>query len=278
MSEQFVNENLEDEISLKDILDFLLESWQQILLVGVIGILAAIAFLLIATPQYEATAQVQMAQIPTSNTNTNPLGVNIEDPNMLIARFKLPSTYTVEQIKACGLENAKMPAESIAEMVKVTPVKSVGSTIELKVRGESKQLAVACAESIFGKIHQSQNEILAPYIEEAKNLLAKYQARLSEAQSLMSRADKSGSALTAAYLANRDEVKYSTDEIIRLNTIIASANTRSAKLVSPIYASDKATSPKKSISLVLGLLGGLFLGLLLVLVRKAWANYKNTNQ
>ena len=167
--------------------------------------------------------------------------------------------------------------EFLAEMVKVTPVKSVGSTIELKVRGESKQQAVACAESIFGKIHQSQNEILTPYIEEAKNLLAKYQARLSEAQSLMSRADKSGSVLTAAYLANRDEVKYSTDEIIRLNTIIASANTRSAKLVSPIYASDKATFPKKSISLIAGLLGGLFLGLLLVLMRKAWANYKNTN-
>jgi uncharacterized protein involved in exopolysaccharide biosynthesis len=277
MSEQFVNENLEDEISLKDILDFLRESWKQILLAGVIGIMAAIAFLLIVTPQYEATAQIQMAQIPTSNTNTNPLGTNIEDPNLLIARLKLPSTYTPEQIKACGVENERIPAEFLAEMVKVTPVKSVGSTIELKVRGESKQQAVACAESIFGKIHQSQNEILTPYIEEAKNLLAKYQARLSEAQSLMSRADKSGSALTAAYLANRDEVKYSTDEIIRLNTIIASANTRSAKLVSPIYASDKATFPKKSISLIAGLLGGLFLGLLLVLMRKAWANYKNTN-
>jgi len=277
MSEQLVNENLEDEISLKDILDFLRESWKQILLAGVIGIMAAIAFLLIVTPQYEATAQIQMAQIPTSNTNTNPLGTNIEDPNLLIARLKLPSTYTPEQIKACGVENERIPAEFLAEMVKVTPVKSVGSTIELKVRGESKQQAVACAESIFGKIHQSQNEILTPYIEEAKNLLAKYQARLSDAQSLMSRADKSGSALTAAYLANRDEVKYSTDEIIRLNTIIASANTRSAKLVSPIYASDKATFPKKSISLIAGLLGGLFLGLLLVLMRKAWANYKNTN-
>jgi len=277
MSEQFVNENLEDEISLKDILDFLHESWKQILLVGVIGILAAIAFLLIATPQYEATAQIQMAQISTINTNINPLGVNVEDPNLLMARLKLPSNYTAEEIKACGLENVKTPAESLADMAKFSIVKNVGSIVELKVRGESRELAINCGQVIFSKVHESQNQIIQPYIEEAKGLLLKYQTRLQEAQALVARVDRSGSALSAAYLANRDEVKFLTDESIRLNAFIAAGDTRQAKLVSPIYASDKPVFPKKSISLIAGLLGGLFLGLLLVLMRKAWTNYKNTN-
>ena len=102
----------------------------------------------------------------------------------------------------------------------------------------------------------------------------KYQVRLQETQGLIARADKSGSALSAAYLANRDELKFLSDETIRLNAIITSGDTRHAKLVSPIYASDAPVFPKKKLSLVVGLLAGLFLGLLLALARKAWRNYQ----
>jgi uncharacterized protein involved in exopolysaccharide biosynthesis len=44
--------------------------------------------------------------------------------------------------------------------------------------------------------------------------------------------------------------------------------------VSPIYASEAAVFPKKNIALMVGLLAGLFLGLLLVMVRKVWNNYR----
>jgi hypothetical protein len=107
--------------------------------------------------------------------------------------------------------------------------------------------------------------------------LTKYQARLKEAQELLTRADKSGAALSVVYLANRDEVKFLTDESIRLNTFVTAGNARQAKLVSPIYASEAAVFPKKKIALMVGLLAGLFLGLLLVIVLKVWNNYR-TNQ
>jgi uncharacterized protein involved in exopolysaccharide biosynthesis len=144
----------------------------------------------------------------------------------------------------------------------------------LKIRAESKEVALTCAQAIFENIKDSQSQILKPYIEEAKTLLLKYQVRLNEAQRLIAMADKSGQALSAAYLANRDELKFLSDEAIRLNAIITAGDTRHTKLVSPIYVSDKPVFPKKTISLVLGLLAGLFLGLLYVLARKAWCNYK----
>ena len=277
MSEQFLNEAPEDEISIKDILDFLAESWKQIILVGFIGVLAAAGFILITPSQYEATAQMQMAQISANNTSTNPFGVNIEDPNLLMARMKLPSTYTEQEIKACGLENSAMPAESLADLAKLSIVKNAGSIVELKVRRNSKELAINCTQAIFEGIRTSQSQIVKPYIEEAKVLLAKYQTRLQEAQALIARSDKSGSVLSAAYLANRDEVKFTTDEILRLNALIVGGDSRQTKMVSPIYASDKAVFPKKSISLIVGLLAGLFIGVLLVLLRKAWTNYKSSN-
>jgi LPS O-antigen subunit length determinant protein (WzzB/FepE family) len=273
MSDSYSNQAPEDEISIKDIVDFLLESWKAILATGLVGLLGAAGFIVFTPSQYEATAQIQMAQIAPNN-NSNPLVVNVEDPNLLMARLKLPSSYTEDEIKACGLQDLKLPAESLANTAKLSPVKGVSSIVELKIRLESKDQAVSCAQSLFENIRDSQNNIVKPYIEEAKALLTKYQARLTEAQSLVARADKSGSALSAAYLANRDEVKFLTDESIRLNNLISAGDTRQAKLVAPIYASDIPVFPKKKISLLVGLLAGLFLGVLFVMMRKAWRGYR----
>ncbi len=276
MSEQSFNQSFEDEISLKDIIDFLIESWKAILVTGLLGVLVSAAYLIVTPNQYQATAQIQMAQISASNNNnnTNPLGVNIEEPNLLLARLKLPTTYSDEVIKACGFENASSPAESLASSAKFSAVKGVGSMIELKINRDSKEIAINCAQALFESIKASQNQIIKPYIEESKALLVKYEARLANSQSLVSGADKSGAALSAAYLANRDEVKFLTEEILRLNTFITTADTRQAKLVSPIYASDAAVFPKKTMSLIIGLMVGLFLGLLLVIIKKALKNYK----
>jgi capsular polysaccharide biosynthesis protein len=276
MSEQSFNQSLEDEISLKDIFDFLMESWKTILGVGLLGLLGAVGFLALTPNQYEASAQIQMAQI-SANNNTNPLGINIEEPNVLMARLKMPTTYSATEIKACGLEGQKMSSESMVAMAKFSAVKGVGSIVELKIRMESREQAVVCAQAIFENIRESQSQIIKPYIEEAKVLLIKYQARLKEAQELISMADKSGAALSAAYLSSRDEVKFLTDERIRLNTLVIAGDTRQAKLVAPIYASEVAVFPRKKIALIFGLLVGLFLGLLLVMVRKVW-NYYRINQ
>jgi capsular polysaccharide biosynthesis protein len=278
MSEQSFNTISEDEISLKDIVDFLVESWKAIILTGLLGLVGSIAYLWVTPNQYQATAQIQMAQIiANSNNTTNPLGVNIEDPILLMARLKLPTTYSAQEIKACGFESSATPSETLAASAKFSAVKGVGSMIELKINRDNKETAIACAKSLFENIKASQNEIIKPYTEEAKILIVKYQDRLTNSQSLVSRADKSGAALSAAYLANRDEVKFLTEEILRLNTFITIADTRQAKLVSPIYASDVPVAPKKKIALIAGLFAGLFLGLLLMLGKRGYKAYKASN-
>ncbi len=276
------NSNIEDEISLKDIVDFLVESWKAIILTGLLGLVGSIAYLWVTPNQYQATAQIQMAQISANsnnnnNNNTNPLGVNIEDPNLLMARLKLPTTYSAQEIKACGFDSSATPSETLAASAKFSAVKGVGSMIELKINRDNKETAIACAKSLFENIKASQNEIIKPYTEEAKTLLVKYQDRLTNSQSLVSRADKSGAALSAAYLANRDEVKFLTEEILRLNTFITTADTRQAKLVSPIYASDVPVAPKKKIALIAGFFTGLFLGLLFMLGKRGYNSYKASN-
>lgn len=282
MSEQSFNSMQEDEISLRDIIDFLVESWKAIILTGLLGLVGSIAYLWVTPNQYQATAQIQMAQISASinnnnnSNNTNLLGINIEEPNLLIARFKLPSNYSTQEIIACDFESSESPFEALATAAKFSAVKGVGSIIELKITRDSKEVAITCAQSLFENIRTSQNKILNPYIEEAKTLLIKYQDRLANSQSMVSRADKAGAALSAAYLASRDEVKFLTDEILRLNAFIVAADSKQTKLVSPIYASNDPVFPKKTLSLIAGLMIGLFVGLVLVLCKKGLASNKSS--
>ncbi len=262
---------VEDEISIKDIIDFLIEHLKTILGFGVAGLIAALMFAFLMPSQYEAKAQIKMAQIGVNNNNNvNPLGVNIEEPALLIARMKLPTSFDQATIERCGLNGEKGAAEVLAKKVKLSAVKGAPSVVDLSIQAESKELANACVAATFDLIKQTQKAIADPFIIEAKSKLSEYQKRLADSHSVMLRADKSGAALSAAYLATRDEVKYLMDEVIRLQDFITSGDTRMTQLTAPIYAIDHPVFPKKRLTVTVGLMAGLFLGLVFVMSRHAY--------
>ena len=157
---------------------------------------------------------------------------------------------------ACGFEGKSEPGAALVKSMKLNPAKGVSNVIELKTFGPSQEVALDCANAIFELIKTTQSQILTPYIEEAKTKLADDQARLVKAKDLVSRADKSGSSMSAAYLSTRDEIRYLLDEITALKNVVTSNQNRITHLVSPIYASDIPISPKKWITLAAGLFGG----------------------
>lgn len=273
MSRQYLDPRVEDEISLKDIVDFIVESWKTILATGIMGIISAIGYIFITPNQYEATAQIQMAQIVVNKNNENALGINVEEPNLLIARMKLPSTYDQVAIVACGYEGGVNVAQSLSNMANFSLFKGT-QMIELKVKGFSREQAMQCAESIFRIVKDTQKAIAKPIIDEAKSKLVKYSQRLQEAQSFIAKADKSGSSISAAYLLTHDEVRYLRDEMIRLNDLISYANTSQTKLISPIYSPENKVSPKRAIALIVGLFAGLFFGVLYMLGQRGYRAYK----
>ena len=268
---QFSNapSNQEDEISLLDILLFCKRSWIIIAVFGAIGLAIAIFYLLIVPKQYQAIAQIQMAQINTANNNNiNLLGINIEEPSLLIARMSLPTSFTPETIAACGLDGKDNATTILAKSIKLSQPKGVPNVVELKTTTGDPGRAQQCANSIFELIKMSQNKIVSPYILEAKIKLADDEARLAKAKDLVLKADKSGSVMSAAYLSTRDEIRYLLDEITALQNVVASNINRATRLVAPIYVSDVPISPKKQVTLTAGLLGGLFFGLLIALGRQ----------
>ncbi len=270
----------EVEISLIDILRFLKGAYKTILVFGILGITAAIAYLAITPKLYEATAQIVMAQIGAANNNNNnnnisPLGINIEEPALMIARLSSPTNFTQSELAVCGFEDKPDGAAALAKSIKLAPAKGMPNVVDLKTFGASPEAAKGCANAIFDFTKKTQAQIVAPYIEEAKSKLADNEQRINSARELMLKSDKAGFAMSALYLSNRDEIVYLLNEINNLKKILISDKNRVTRLIAPVYASDVPIGPKKRNILAAGLFGGLFLGLLITLARQMITKFKS---
>lgn len=268
----------DEEISLVDILQFLKGAYKTILILGAVGLVIAVAYLTVTPKQYEAVAQIAMAQISAANNNNNnnlnPLGINIEEPSLLIARLAQPTSFPPQVLSSCGVGESTESAAGITKSIKLSIPKGVTNAVELKAFGKSPEVASMCAQAVFELIKTTQAQIVAPYIDDAKIRLAGDEERLAKAKELLVKADKSGSAMGAAYLSTRDEIRFLLDEITALKNVVTSNQSRATRLIAPIYASDTPIAPKKRVVLVAGLFGGLFLGLLLALARQLWMKLK----
>jgi len=112
----------DQEISLIDILLFLKSAWKAIAIFGLVGLALSIAYLAITPKQFEASVQIAMAQIGAANNNNNinPLGINIEEPVLLISRLSSPTSVTPEVIAACGLQDQANDSSALRNSIKLT--------------------------------------------------------------------------------------------------------------------------------------------------------------
>ena len=149
--------------------------------------------------------------------------------------------------------------------------------VDIKTFGGTPQSAQQCLQAVFDLVKTTQSQIVTPYIEEAKVKLVDDEDRLQKAKDLVARSDKSGAAIGASYLSTRDEIRYLLDEITSLRNVVTSNQNLATRMVAPIYASDVPIAPKKRMVLASGLLGGLFLGLLLALVRQTVLKLKSAS-
>ncbi len=278
-----MNVNLQpddSEISLVDILRFLKGAYKVIFTFGVFGLVLAIAYLGMAPKHYEASVQIMMAQIGAtnnisanninnSNNNLNPLGLNIEEPTLLVSRLSSPASFPPEVTRACGLQDQANPSVSLSNSIKLIIPKGVSNVVEIKILSTAPEVAEECALAIFELVRVTQGQIVEPYIEAAKIKLADDEHNLAKAKDLVAKADKSGSAIGVAYLSTRDEIRYLLDEITSLKSIVISSQNRTTRLVAPVYVNNTPIAPKKRVVLAAGLFGGLFFGLLITLARRA---------
>lgn len=266
----------DEEVSLADILSFIAESWQTVLVFTLLGLGVAGAYLFFTPKQYEAIAQIKMAQIviPNDNNNNNNLiGVNIEEPTALISRMTFPTTFDAQTIQECergGLADREDSGSALAKGVKLSIPKGVTSTVVLKILAPSPELAKICVNALYQFIKSSQSQLIPPYIKDAKIRLSFEQERLLRVTQKLTGADKYGAAATGAYLASLEEMRYLFAQINSLQNTIIQNDRGASNLIAPIYVNERPVFPSKINSLLVGMVTGGFLGLLIAFIRKRY--------
>lgn len=264
MQDEYIN-RVDQEVSLQEIINFFIESWLIILTTIIISLFAATAYLVITPNEFQAVAYIQVARF---QDNGRVQWVNYEEPKLLLTRFKVPSVYTEEEIKACGFVNQGDPAKELAMAARFTEIRGGDSLVELKINRPTKDLAKSCATTIFQKIYTHQSQMIKARSEIAKDSLMRYQKQLKGAQELISRADHSTPGISVAYLSVRDELRHLNDEVIKLSTFISALEAGQARLIAPIYASDNPILPRSYSILMSSFISGFLLGIFLAFIRR----------
>ncbi len=259
----------QEEISLRDIIIFFLKSWKVLVVSIFIGLLCAIGFHAVLPSKYEAIAQIQVMQnnfdkVTLIHSQTPWV---IEDPSILITRLKMRSNY--ENIE-CEVNQKKITPDQLVDLVRASIVKAGVPLVELKIIMKSKEHAIKCAQIVFENIRRTHDDINNSYVQEAEYLLNKYQLKLKQLESEDVKLEKYESP-TIGFLLRRNEIQHISDQIIYLSKFITFNKLNQTRLIAPIYASNLRASSNKNMILLLGILGGLFMGFLLSMRMNLWA-------
>lgn len=250
----------EQDLTAIDIAAFLLGNRYIIICGMIFGILLAVSYIFLTPARFEATLQIEMAKFggTVNATEMRSTGSPIEAPSLLLKRLAVPTTYPPASIAACELPESPAGAERLAKSTRGKAVPGSESVIEITIHGSSPRTAHECANSIFTMIEEQHTALAKPHIRATADAIKVLQERLNKNHSLMETSARE-EMQTAVYLSRRDESLWLLEEIQRMERSIK--NVMPTRLVSPIYSNLTPVAPKKTLSIVIGLLAGMFIGL-----------------
>lgn len=276
MSNQIV-ESFEDEISLNDIIEFFKECWKQILFSGVAGGVVGVSIALSLPSKFQATAYIQVAKVANAD---------VEAPNILLEKLKMSMYYSTKTFSECNVENTAEPGKAIANGLKPTLAKGA-PIISISYKDTNIEDAKRCLESVLSDIRTNQNEIAKPILEQKKNQLSNLKQKLESAEQITKLlsskkpnfdfSDSKFSASTlllATTLSKENEVKDLRAQINDLEIALAEPQTKETYLTTPINAPNIRVEPKRSLIALGSVIGGMFLGIMFLILRKSLSKSK----
>lgn len=255
-----------EEISLADVVRFLLSWWKLIVSSGIAGVVAAYIHLIGIPNTFEAQTIVTMAKAPVVNAKSTSLVLpysfeDVESPALLAERMSLPSTFPESTVEACAFGDS----EALMGAITIIPSSNQSSTLRFLVRHSSPELAKQCANAVFEMIRKQQAALAEPVI-----------ARLEKVLNEIWTPSKK-EAVVAAKLAgtsDRDIAAISLTLAVREFSHALSADS-GARMLAPVYAPEQPVPAVRKRVLMSWGAAGVFMGLSFALLWALVARFRS---
>lgn len=248
---------MNQELTPMDLLKHLRNKSSIIVIFGLLGLAVSTAFLISDQERYKATAIIEMGSFGLEKQN-------IESPTVLISHFnKLFNKLDTTIDDKCGDKVSRVKA-GLGGKNGINLIQIGTDSIRINAIALSPEFAKACVNSIADYIIENQNHVLIQKLERMKRQLEKVNMRIAEDKVLLGANNVNRGQNNQAVFLLTDRLRSLEDErdrlFLEINAVVTNPH-----LVTPIDVSDKPIYPKKLRSLVTGLFGGLFLGVLAVI-------------
>jgi len=265
MNQQDPTRAEDDEISLIDILIFLIASGENIVKSTLVCLALGGAYYFLVPKMYEATATIAIATVA---------GEPVEAPAVLLEKMKLPLYFAPATLQACGSDGQLNSQAKFVDKIKPTINKSA-PLVSFAAQAQSTQEAKACLSAVIAEVKSNQAAIAKPLIDQKKQKLSQLSEQLKLAQDMaknflttksnIGSSDTQFSARTLAMsstLASATEMNDLRKEINNLESTLIPTQTQPLFLAAPLYAPEVSINKRPLFTLGLGLGLGVFLGLL----------------
>lgn len=267
-----------DEINLFELLEVLKSEWKAWVGTTVLGAALATSVAFILPPKYEASTVVRVGQVGQATGGSIP----IESLLDVVVRIQTPAFRRAVAEQLLGKEASAEAVAQEMDRLKATPPKVVKGTglVEITATAKTPEAALKMAQAIVEGLKIRHQPIFDQAVEKLKS-------RLSETTQSLSVIDKGyavgatanpvqgGAFVQLAQLTETSRYAALRNQQLAIENALLPLNTRPTEALEAISVTDRPVSPKKALIATIGVLGGGMLGLLLVVVRRAWRNFKD---
>jgi uncharacterized protein involved in exopolysaccharide biosynthesis len=259
-----------EDIYLIDMWRLLRREWLWFLVVFVAVLLATFAFMRSAKPQWQADAWIRIGQVGTAPTGQDP---KIEPLQRVLERLQLVP-FQDQVLQNIGIVPDAPEARLYRKSLKVEPLPYAGPLVKLSVRAHSPQQARQLAEATVAALQVIHREIEAPQLRLAHQRLDEAQRDLQSVmadrdhlqQTLAQNKDNFAGLLLMNKNDELSDLQQTRDDLLNR---LGNAYTYDTALMWPVYVPDHTAFPNPVLIWGMGLVAGLFLGVVAAVGRNA---------
>ena len=281
-----IPQNVEDSefIDLTQIWESIKRHWVTLITCIVLGSVAAVTFWMVLPPKWQATATIQIGQMPSNTPTKDLVQTVLVEPAEQAAERLGQRELEDKALKALGLpldEGTDKRTALFRKSLKATVVKNT-NFIQISLTAFSTQEAKKYLDTAIQSLIDVHNKRMAPALKnvnvrvEANSLqMAEAQAQLMRLQGMVNGTGQPRSdgqfapqVIAADLLAKQNEqIRSLTTERTALSDLLSPSNTYPTSVIDAVFVPAHPYFPKLSLFLPVGLLLGAAIGVVLALLR-----------